>query len=110
MKSLFLFFILFGGWSVEGSVGVVRGPVRRWSADWSAVGVRGPGVSVFGSPFFGGAKTSLSLPAKRLSCLYVQWFVHVDALCKEGLLEKCVLASKFLLYRRSMNSFVAFFN
>ena len=50
MKSLFLFFILFGGWSVEGSVGVVRGPVRRWSADWSAVGVRGPGVSVFGSP------------------------------------------------------------
>ena len=28
MKSLFLFFILFGGWSVEGSVGVVRGPVR----------------------------------------------------------------------------------
>ena len=51
MKSLFLFFILFGGWSVEGSVGVVRGPVRRWSADWSAVGVRGPGVSVFGSPF-----------------------------------------------------------
>ena len=52
MKSLFLFFILFGGWSVEGSVGVVRGPVRRWSADWSAVGVRGPGVSVFGSPGF----------------------------------------------------------
>ena len=28
MKSLFLSFILFGRWSVEGSVGVVRGPVR----------------------------------------------------------------------------------
>ena len=29
IKSLFLFFILFGGWSLEGSVRVVRGPVRR---------------------------------------------------------------------------------
>ena len=29
MKSLFLFFILVGGWSIEGSVGVVRGPGRR---------------------------------------------------------------------------------
>ena len=56
------------------------------------------------------AKTSLSLPAKRLSCLYVEWFVHVDALCKEGLLEKCDLASKFLLYHRSTNSLEAFFN
>ena len=69
---------------------------------------------VLGQAFFflhyTAAKTSLSLPAKRLSCLYVQWFVHVDALCKEGLLEKCVLASKFILYRRSMNSLEAFFN
>ena len=54
MKSLFLFFILFGGWSVEGSVegsvGVVRGPVRRWSTD--PVRSWGPwtGVSVFGLP------------------------------------------------------------
>ena len=29
----FCFFSLFGEWSVEGSVGVVRGPVRRWSTD-----------------------------------------------------------------------------
>ena len=72
------------------------------------------GQFVLGQAFFflhyTAAKTSLSLPAKRLSCLYVEWIVHVDALCKEGLLEKCVLASKFLLYRRSMNSLKAFFN
>ena len=45
MISLFLFFILFWGWSV----GVVRGPVRIGSL-WtqSVVGVRGLGVSVFG--------------------------------------------------------------
>ena len=31
---------------------VVRGLVRRWSADRSVVGVRGPGVSVFGLPCY----------------------------------------------------------
>ena len=46
MISLFLFFILFWGWSV----GVVHGPVRRQSVDPVRSGVRGPGVSVFGLP------------------------------------------------------------
>ena len=29
-------------WSVEGSIGVVRGPVHRWSTDLVRRGVRGP--------------------------------------------------------------------
>ena len=41
--SCYLFLILcFLGWSVEGSVEIVRGPVHK--------AVHGPGVSVFGSP------------------------------------------------------------
>ena len=42
-----------------------------------------PGVSPLGWP--------------PISALSIQWFVQVDAVCKEGLREKCVLASKFLL-------------
>lgn len=55
-------------------------------------------------------KRSLSLPAERLSCLCVRWFVYVDTTCKEGLWEKCVLASKFLMYCRSINGSEALFN
>ena len=47
------FNILFWGWSVRGSVGVVgvdRSVGSPWT--WSVVGVRGPEVSVFGLPLF----------------------------------------------------------
>jgi len=44
-------------------------------------------------------KTSLPLPAQRLSCLYIQWVVYMDAICKEYLWIKCVLSTKFLVYR-----------
>ena len=30
-------------------------------------------------------KTSLPLPAERLSCLYIQWFTYKYAICEEGL-------------------------
>ena len=50
------------------------------------------------------------MPAERLSCLCVRWFVYVDTTCKEGLWEKCVLASKFLMYCRSIDGSEALFN
>ena len=40
-------------------------------------------------------KTGLSLPAERLSCLYFQLVVYMDAICKKWLLKKYV----FLVYR-----------
>jgi len=50
VKSIFLFFILFWGWSVRGSVGVVCGPVRSWSADPVRCGSPRTGGQCFGSP------------------------------------------------------------
>ena len=44
-------------------------------------------------------KTSLPLPAERLSCLYIEWVAYMDAICKECLWIKCVFATKFLVYR-----------
>ena len=36
-------------------------------------------------------KTSLPLHAERLPFLYIQWFAHVDAICKVGLRGKMCL-------------------
>lgn len=33
-------------------------------------------------------RTRLSLPAERLCCLYIQWSVYIDAICKEVLWKK----------------------
>ena len=47
-------------------------------------------------------KTSLPLPAERLSNLaYIVsgLFIWIDAICKEGLWKKCIFAPKFLVHR-----------
>lgn len=41
-------------------------------------------------------KTSLPLHAERLPFLYIQWFAHMDAICKVGLRGKCVFSGDFL--------------
>ena len=41
-------------------------------------------------------KTSLLLPAERLSCLYIQWAAFKYAICKEFFMDKISLAPKFL--------------
>ena len=51
-------------------------------------------------------KTRLPLPAVRLSCLHIQWFAYMDAICKECLWIKCVFAPKFLVYRFEIKGFV----
>ena len=43
-------------------------------------------------------KTRLPLPAKRLSCLYIQSVAYKSTICKECLWIKSLLAPKFLLY------------
>jgi len=39
-------------------------------------------------------KTRLLLPAVRLSCLYIQWFAYMDAICKESLWKKMCLRAE----------------
>ena len=37
------------------------------------------------------------MPAERLSSLYIQWFAHLDAMCIEHLLEKCVRTKIYIV-------------
>ena len=50
----------------------------------------------------------LLLPAESLSCLYIQWFAHMDAICKEGLSRKCVFAPNFLVNRGKIKGYETF--
>ena len=76
MKSLVLFFILFWGLSVRGSVGVVRGPVHTLSV----VGVCLPGVSVFGLPPI---KQILFLISARTSACTSASFCYLNLILKD---------------------------
>ena len=49
-------------------------------------------------------KTSLPLPAERLSCLYIEWFAYKYAIGGEDFWKSCVFVSKFLVYRREIKN------
>ena len=63
---------------MEGSVGVVCGPVHRQSTDlWSEVGIRGPGVSVLGYPGETTCRRNDRLPYKLAN--YVGFVLYFQA-------------------------------
>ena len=48
-------------------------------------------------------KTSIPLPAERLSYLYIQWVAYRHAIRKECFWIKSLFASKFRVYRGEIN-------
>ena len=55
--------------------------------------------------YFTVEKTSLSLPALRLSCLYIQWVAYKYAICKECFVDKISLRTEISCVPRENEGF-----